>query len=662
MKCTKKIRILNIFLTLFLAMIAAITLSVSSYTKEKVEYKISLPKGSKISALYIDDHKKNLKNYRTKKLDYDKDGNYLIARENVDIEMKVSIVSDVSITFSTDEVEIWRDVNKQKIDQYGVYYNKISFFNILKESISCMSIVYFLVFLPIMYICLSCIRCVFLKIKDKNIQIKDIIIYTTSIFIVALFTIYPLLIFFKTVIIVPLVAFILYGLFNIKNVIKDNIEYAYIFLVPILGVMMIFLIPPLNIPDEEAHYIKSYELLDKTSYDDEGEAYLPKEVHEFVTSFKYTSMDYEEKLNGKNYLVLFTDDFDYKDRADEVYSYKNTKYSSFLPYLPSGIVMHIGKLFRVSSLNLLTLGRFVNLLISIVLGYLAIKVTPQFKKIFFIILTLPSVLQHSAAINMDWLTISISILLLAFLIKKINQKNELSKKDFSIFVILGIILGFCKFGYFPVMLLIFLISNRKFSKNKYKSILIKMMLFVIPLAISFIINSGIGATLSGESTSFYTIEYSLKHPLDVVMVYFRTFLNRFDMDLLRGHFDGFGIYTKWNSSIFTMLLTILYSIIILLYDKNDRKLSVKERVFYIIPACLIIGIVYTAMFLGWTNMGLEAIEGLQPRYFIVANILLFIALSNDKFVFKAKNNNYVYSLFVVLVYLISFITILYGFY
>ncbi len=658
----KKRKIILLVIAIILSITATINLSVSLYAKEEKTYKIELEDGAIINNLYIDDHKQDLEQLEDDDLKYrEKNNGFLEVIEDTTISINISKISDISISFEDkSKVNIKEDGISQKINNSDVFYDNVPILTVIEKSISLVSIVYFLIFFVIISACLYFISKFLSKLKDETVKIKDIILYAISLFVIFIFTIYILLTLFKTLIVIPIIAFLIYGIIKIKNTSK-KLEYAYAFIFPIVAISFCFLIPPLNVPDEEAHFIKSYELLDSSSFNDEGVAKLPDKVYYFVTSHKFTNMDSTEKFNGKNYLAQYLDGFNYKNRGEATYSYKNTKFSSSIPYIPSGIVMSIGKLFGLSSLNLLSIGRFINLLITCLMGYLTLKIVPYFKKIFFLILLLPSTIQHSAAINMDWLTIATSILLIAFLLKYIYQKEMLSKKEYIILIGLSILLGFCKFGYFPLIILTLLIPNSKISKEKHKAILIKIGIMLVPIIISFLTNTSIGGTITGP-TKFYTIGYSLTHPIDAFMVYLNTAFNRLGTDILQGHFDGFGVYTKWNKPVFTLILTILYGILILVHDKDDKDLKLKERVVLIISSFAIMFIVYTAMYLGWTNLGLESIEGLQPRYFIVANLLLFIALSNNKLILKVKNINLLYNISIIFIYFVSLTTILYGFY
>jgi uncharacterized membrane protein len=277
---------------------------------------------------------------------------------------------------------------------------------------------------------------------------------------------------------------------------------------------------------------------------------------------------------------------------------------------------------------------------------------------------LPSFIQQSAAINMDWLTNSISLLFIAYVLKLKYQKEKISLSSIIYLIIMELILAFCKFGFFPIAFLILLIPSKKFDDIKINPIVTKILLITFVIMISYINNSSLGGAVSSGSSSsnYYTIKYAISHPVNTMYVYANTLLNRLDIDIFRGQFDSYGIYTKTNRSLFTAILIIMYAILFLSYDENNELLSKKERIVCLCTSAIMIVIPYTAMFLCWTVIGSNSIDGLQPRYFLIAELLLFIGLSNNLLKLNIKNKNKVYAGCIIFNYCISLFTIIIGFY
>lgn len=538
-----------------------------------------------------------------------------------------------------------------------LYMNYNSTFELLKQSLNKYSIFIFIGMYPLtlllLYLCKKTIN----KIKENKIKLLDIIIFACSVFCIYFSTFYVLLATFRELLIIPVAGIIILGLYYIKDSIKDNIQNSYVYIAVISGITLLFLIPPFNIPDEDKHFVKSF----KTSYfvvNDNGFTNLPVSIDNFKYKYTHGVLEQQTKYNGKNYFADMFEKAEYNKLSENICNYTNTKYQSVEPYLPSSIIIFWARIIGLSPLLLVLLGRFVDLLIVIILCYYAIKTIPSFEKVLFIVALFPIFLQQSAAINMDYLTNSIVIFLIAYIFYLKEKSDIISNKELILLSCVSIIFAFCKFGYFPILLLVLLIPNNKF-KNKKIAIIMKSSIIIIPSIMSYIVGMSSGVK---ENTAYYTFSYALQHPIKTMSVYFDTALWRLDLDLFRGMFDGFGVSTKWNEPLILAIICIIYIILIAVKDNKDVLLNKKQKIGLLIICFAIIFIVYSAMFFSWTYLGAEVIDGLQPRYFIPAVVLLCIVLANDKIYLNVKNKVCLYTFAVALVHILSFVTILTKFY
>lgn len=646
-------------ISIILSLIFAINISICIYAKSSTEYKFSLKKGSTISAIAINNNILDLSNFENSDISKKKDSNTLIVNNDTNLIIKTSVIDDISFrTSKNNDVTITKDKNIKKIGKNGFYSNHISTIDIIRKSINIYTLLYLILGFIIFSFAIKEIINFIDKINKNNISIKDVILFFICNFVIFAGVGYVLLLLSKILVIVSLILYLTYMIYKTKDNLSNYLEYAYVIFITIIGLSFLFFLPPLNVPDEPEHFIKSYNMLDSNSYGDKGLANLSDDVYSFVNYYKYTSMDYNLEFNSKNYLDSY---FIKNSDNTHILSYRNTKDLSIIPYIPSSIIISIGRLLDCSPLVLLILGRGINLLITLILCYYALKSTPYFKKIFFIIMLLPMFIQQSAAINMDWLTNSISMLFIAKILQLKYQTNNISKIEIAKLFILGLILSFCKFGFFPITFLILLIPSKKFKEIK-KPVLLKTILILTVILVSYFNNLNSIQSAGSSVGPYYTLKYALMHPINTIYVYINTFLNRFDSDIFKGQFDSFGVYTKYNKSLFTTLLIIMYGILLLCKDDNDKKLQLKERLLYLFVTFVMILIPYTAMFLGWTNIGSNFIEGLQPRYFLVAELILFITLSSNLLNINIKNKNLLYICCVMFNFFISIFTIIVGFY
>ena len=110
------------------------------------------------------------------------------------------------------------------------------------------------------------------------------------------------------------------------------------------------------------------------------------------------------------------------------------------------------------------------------------------------------------------------------------------------------------------------------------------------------------------------------------------------------------------------MVTVCIFVLNLLIKEDNKKTEIKDRIVFIIISLMLIGIPYLTMFLCWTKVGADVIDGLQPRYFLVATLMLFMGLSNNIVDLKIKDKTKLYISCIVISFIISLFTILYGFY
>ncbi len=84
-------------------------------------------------------------------------------------------------------------------------------------------------------------------------------------------------------------------------------------------------------------------------------------------------------------------------------------------------------------------------------------------------------------------------------------------------------------------------------------------------------------------------------------------------------------------------------------EKNEKMLNKKEKLLLIcINICVII-LVLTGLYMGWTPVGADIIEGVQGRYFIPVLILPLLCLINTKKFLECKNTKLIYVILTIMV-------------
>lgn len=83
-------------------------------------------------------------------------------------------------------------------------------------------------------------------------------------------------------------------------------------------------------------------------------------------------------------------------------------------------------------------------------------------------------------------------------------------------------------------------------------------------------------------------------------------------------------------------------------SKTENQLNWKYRLFFILLGIAEIILVLTGLYIGWTSVGGNLVQGIQGRYFIpIIIIILLVACIKDKHI-EFKNINVIYPILLCL--------------
>lgn len=638
-----------------LALISSVSISVFSYARNINSLNIRVGQDSKITKIQINGSDSRLDTFLNSDRYIEEEKLCFNSQDNLQIELFVT--DQIEIEFEEIGNAIVEVDNKVKkiTENNFVYANSMK--NIISNSINIYMLIAFMVYIPIMYIVLKGIANFYNKLENKELKIRDILIFAISIFIIYISIFHVLYAILGILILAPITGIIFYNYVKVRRL---NLENIYVSIAVIVGITMIFVMAPFNVPDETSHMIRAYKDASLSFVEDDGYIEMPRCFINFADRFAINVQSTDNGITGRMYLSEYIYDCDYSIPTEYLIDYRNVKNLSFVPYLPATAITFVGKLIGLTPLVILLLSRFANLLIVILCSYIAIRKVPHFKKAFLVVGLFPVFIQQAAAVNMDYLTNAIAILMASYIISMIYQKKKVSKKQLVVLGIMTILLALGKFGYFPIMLLLFLVPNEKFSSKK-KALIYKIGFLIFLFVFSYMMNStaaASGADGGTELEKYYGLKYIFTNFIDTMIVYFRTIFLRIDQDVFRGYFNCFGYSTITHHSIPYVCMIAIYLVMILSHDEDDKKLTFKERIMYLIIPVLVIGLVYTIAFSRWTQVGQPTIWGIQARYFLPVMPLLYIACSNTKFELNVKNKNGLYALLTSIAYILSFLTII----
>ncbi|MBW4682866.1 MAG: DUF2142 domain-containing protein [Microcoleus vaginatus WJT46-NPBG5] len=444
---------------------------------------------------------------------------------------------------------------------------------------------------------------------------------------------------------------------NWKSIVTTP-EKAFVIISLISGILFLLITPPFQAADEYQHFYRSFQVAqgsfisEKKIADCHGRllytpaaicvgGMLPKSV--LTTAQQASSVDLrfqpKNKQNVQDILSLLNLPLKRQDRI--FVRFPNAALYSPIPYLPQALGMAFGQLLGGSPIIIFYLGRAVNLFVWVGLIYLAIKITPIYKWLLFLLALTPMQLFQAASLSADAFTNAASFLLAAIFFQMAFEPAQHIKfiKIISI-ASLSILIGLSKTAYFPLNLLYLLIPIKKLgSVTKYflGFFGINLLTLIALLTWSSLIKD-LYIPLRPATDNVVLSEqvnYILNQPMQFILTQINTF-STYGLNYLEQLIGKLGWLDTSLPKFHIISYIILLVTVALVSHKSDIKISLFQKTIALIIILLTGLLITTAMYLAWTPVGAGLIEGVQGRYFIPLTPLFFLLLYNQKIKINLK--------------------------
>lgn len=490
------------------------------------------------------------------------------------------------------------------------------------------------------------------KINTFTLKYGYIIEFIISIFLsISIYKIYTYKTYYEytsvTNIIIAIFSIIILAYIIILNLIKNikKLEKMFLtFMIPI-GIMFTILMIPGFVADEPAHMYRAYDI-------QQGNIIAPvnKEGTTLTTIPKALNLNDRSTINSYKLLM---------DKVQEKTDYNDTEdvwcpaqgYNAIM-YIFSSIAFLIGRLFSLNVFITIYLARIFNFIFFLFAGYYIIKLLLFGKLVFLVYMFNPMLIHQSASVSADSIINSVTLFFIGYSLYLAFKQEKITKANKILYCISAIMVSLAKYVYFPLVLLSVLFINSKKNKNKKLKLHISILVIICILLtiISFIIGSRYSSP-AVEDTNISMIEQTkniLMHPLQYIKVLTHTMVH-----LGEYYFMGFnGKYLGWININVNSMPIIIYSLVLastIILEKNKISLNIKQKILFIFIFLVVLGLVFTGMYMGCTEVGADIILGVQGRYFIpVAILLLLCLISKDKYV-EYKYSTIIY--FILLVFI-----------
>lgn len=418
-----------------------------------------------------------------------------------------------------------------------------------------------------------------------------------------------------------------------------QIHHYFAFIGLIFGVLILWVTPPFQSPDETNHYHRSAhiaqghlmgEVLDGNRLGGEIDGSLLKYTSHFDSIRKsedprFDAADYTWARGLRKTGKLFVD-------------FANVGYYSPTVYFPQVVGQALSQLLRLTPYQSLYFTRLLSLLSWLTLITLAIRIIPIQKILICFLALLPSSLSLASMVSGDTFTSSLCFLWIALLLRMILTKHRISLKEYIIICLIIVFITLNKLVYFPLVFMILLVPNDRLKKSVLmKSILLCItgvtLLLWMPYSKSLFIPYSEYSHLFRDSQQLNPpvnpdaqLSWILSHPYSFAQVALISYLESAPSTI--AHYIGkYGWEKNYLHPIIIAILGLVGGFLSISRAENAPKLNVTQRLsFIVISLVMIIGL-SVSLYLQWSPVGNDRILSLSGRYFFPIIPLLLIAAS-----------------------------------
>lgn len=434
------------------------------------------------------------------------------------------------------------------------------------------------------------------------------------------------------------ILFIFFSLIIYKNELMNNLEWFFLISVILLGTSIILIVGLKREGwDEQIHFnrVYSYSFINEIKY---NEVITENEIMRYNT------------VNERNMVKKY---YNKKYRSGK-YSYvKKEFYTPYIMrgYLPETFMIFLGRHLGFSFYKLYLFGKLGNLLLYSICIFISIKIAKKGKLLITILSLMPTPLFLASSYTYDICLIAMVVLAITLWMNEMIEYDKKLKPISLIMIVLLFIYGCSsKAVYIPLMLLILLFPKSKFNSLREMyfikvSIVILFLLvmstFIMPVTSNTFAGNVTygGDSRGGDTGTVRQMKTILNSPFSYFWLFFKSIINMDNFGIYgndQGLISSLEYFTFSNLGVlsdkFVYLLypMIICSSFVTAYDYDNFVLTIKNKICVAIILLMVIGMIWSALYLDFTEIGMEHIYGVQARYYIPITIPFLYIFNNNK--------------------------------
>ncbi len=402
----------------------------------------------------------------------------------------------------------------------------------------------------------------------------------------------------------------------------------------IFGLILIFLVPPFQSPDENSHFYRAHHIADgymmgvKTE-DARLGGILPKDLKSYADSFQYLRYNYNSCIDYERHKIYSN----CKINEEIIFvDFANVGYYAPTAYLHLSLCVKAVAICTDYVAVQFYTTRLCGLLLWIMLIVLALREANSIQWLIATLALLPSSIVLHSSISADTITNGVCFYLIAMIVARILETEaRFSYQDLFVILLLAVMITINKVVYSAIILLCLLVPKYKFPTQLSRERFIVLTSFVLSATlISWYIIAGDtfiaydhyhvdyrdSQQLNSGVDPIPQLYHVLQSPLRFLQVLCSSFID--SAMATSAHYLGkFG----WEHNylpmpILVLLLIQLFITVFGLGSRSDVVLFWRKRAFIFCVGVTMVLALSTVLYMQWSPVGHGQILSLSGRYFI----------------------------------------------
>lgn len=405
---------------------------------------------------------------------------------------------------------------------------------------------------------------------------------------------------------------------------RSDYQFIFIFLLATcLSCVIAWLTPPFSIPDEGAHYLRSFEVSRGHWVNRSGDVGIPMPCRDYlVVAKQYAPVAFYQGIAEKMQ----------PNSAECLVSSINTAGTySPIPYIAAAFGIRIAEKLGYRVETRLKVGRIANAIVTSLICLLSILAVQRYRLLLAAFVLLPMSMWLRSSMSADAMTLAISIGYLAYILHLVEQEVPITRRIIALLSLLAILLGSVK----PVYGLLGFSSLILFKRScEWRLNLVNMIALALPGLAALII--GTMWVVAADPALVYintfqganpTLQwhYLLNDPINCIHIIANTFKNNFFNFIGQATLPTLATW-PWIPPHVRLSIGLILSVFVLFtMVTTPTCLGTWQRIVLLGIASTCLFAIFVPMYLTYTPVGHNEIIGLQGRYFLPLSFYAVIA-------------------------------------